>query len=56
MRSVLSQLKRREAVLPRPFLLIKHQHSLLGDLVLDSHTDQWETEVRSHWNGLAQVE
>lgn len=56
MRSVLSKLKSRETVLPLRFLLIKNKNSLIGALVLDCHTDWWETEIGSHWNRLAQTD
>lgn len=56
MRSGLSKLKCRETVLSLRFLLLKNKNSLIGALVLDSHPDQWETEIGSHWNSLAQID
>ena len=34
----------------------ENKNSLISALVLDSHTDRWETEIRSHWNSLAQTD
>lgn len=42
-------------MLPLRFLLIKNKNSLIGALVVDSHTDQWEREIGSHWNSVAQI-